>query len=81
MFDPMLQRVRELGSPGVLLSGSKEEGPLLGDVKPSPQPPGRGSLVRRRTGATLVQIAWQEPSSTADEQALLSNNGEVTADA
>jgi hypothetical protein len=54
---------------------------LLGDVKPSPQPPGRGSLVRRRTGATLVQIAWQEPSSTADEQALLSNNGEVTADA
>jgi S-DNA-T family DNA segregation ATPase FtsK/SpoIIIE len=76
MFDPMLQRVRELGSPGVLLSGSKEEGPLLGDVKPSPQPPGRGSLVRRRTGSTLVQIAWQEPSSTTDEQ-----KTEVTADA
>ena len=67
MFDPMLQRIRELGSPGLLLSGSKEEGPLLSDVKPSPQPPGRGSLVRRRTGSTLVQIAWQEPSSTADE--------------
>jgi S-DNA-T family DNA segregation ATPase FtsK/SpoIIIE len=51
----------------MLLSGSKEEGPLLGDVKASPQPPGRGSLVRRRTGSMLVQIAWQEPSSTADE--------------
>jgi S-DNA-T family DNA segregation ATPase FtsK/SpoIIIE len=76
MFDPMLQRVRELGSPGVLLSGSKEEGPLLGDVKAGPQPPGRGSLVRRRTGSTLVQIAWQEPTSTADE-----HKTEATADA
>ena len=76
MFDPMLQRVRELGSPGVLLSGSKEEGPLLGDVKASPQPPGRGSLVRRRTGSTLVQIAWQEPSSTEDE-----HKAQATADA
>jgi len=66
MFDPMLQRVRELGSPGVLLSGSKEEGPLLGDVKPSPQPAGRGSLVRRRTGSTLVQIAWQPPDGDAE---------------
>ncbi len=81
MFDPMLQRMRELGSPGVVLSGSKEEGPLLGDVKPSPQPPGRGSLVRRRNGSALVQIAWQEPDSTTDEQAAQQRNGEVTAHA
>jgi S-DNA-T family DNA segregation ATPase FtsK/SpoIIIE len=67
MFDPMLQRVRELGSPGLLLSGSKDEGPLLGDVKAGPQPPGRGSLVRRRTGSTLVQIAWQASDSTGDQ--------------
>src|ERR1700760_1809149 len=35
LSEPMLQRIRELGSPGVVLSGDKDEGVLLGDVKPS----------------------------------------------
>ena len=58
LFEPVMQRTRELGSPGIILSGAKEEGVLLGDVKPMPQPPGRGQLVRRRTGNSLVQVAW-----------------------
>jgi S-DNA-T family DNA segregation ATPase FtsK/SpoIIIE len=58
MFDPVIQRIRELGSPGLVMSGSKEEGALVGDVRPGPQPPGRGFLVRRRTGSVLVQVAW-----------------------
>ncbi|HEU5475321.1 MAG TPA: type VII secretion protein EccCa [Actinophytocola sp.] len=58
MFDPVIQRMRELGSPGLVMSGSKDEGPLVGDIKPEPQPPGRGYLVRRRTGSELVQVAW-----------------------
>jgi S-DNA-T family DNA segregation ATPase FtsK/SpoIIIE len=57
LYEPVLQRVRELGSPGLLLSGNKDEGALLGDVKASPQPPGRGYLVSRRTGSRLVQAA------------------------
>ncbi len=57
LYEPVLQRVRELGSPGLLLSGSKDEGILLGDVKPGPQPPGRGHLISRRTGTELVQLA------------------------
>jgi ESX secretion system protein EccC len=57
LYEPVLQRVRELGSPGLLLSGSKDEGALLGDVKASPQPPGRGYLVSRRTGSRLIQAA------------------------
>ncbi|MFI5609763.1 type VII secretion protein EccCa [Amycolatopsis sp. NPDC051903] len=61
LYEPVLQRVRELGSPGLIMSGAKEEGPLLGDVKPSPQPPGRGTLVSRRHGAGLVQVAWTKP--------------------
>jgi S-DNA-T family DNA segregation ATPase FtsK/SpoIIIE len=61
MFEPVLQRVRELGSPGVLLSGDKDEGVLLGDAKPSHQPPGRGTLVRRRLGSSLVQVTWTPP--------------------
>ncbi|KAA2266469.1 type VII secretion protein EccCa [Solihabitans fulvus] len=63
LFEPVMQRVRELGSPGLVMSGAKEEGPLIGDVKPGPQPPGRGQLVRRRSGTALVQVAWTPPAS------------------
>ncbi|MBW3557328.1 MAG: type VII secretion protein EccCb, partial [Actinobacteria bacterium] len=48
LFEPVLQRVRDLGSPGMLLSGDRAEGPLLGPYRPTEQPPGRGILVRRR---------------------------------
>ncbi len=58
MFEPLMQRLKELSSPGILLSGDREEGPLLGNVRPSPQPPGRGHLVTRRHGTRLVQLAW-----------------------
>jgi S-DNA-T family DNA segregation ATPase FtsK/SpoIIIE len=57
MFDGVLQRIREMGSPGVLLSGTKDEGAVLGSVKMEPLPPGRGKLVQRRTGVTLIQTA------------------------
>ena len=57
MFDGVMQRLREMGSPGILLSGSKDEGALLGSAKMEQLPPGRGQLVRRRTGVTLIQTA------------------------
>jgi S-DNA-T family DNA segregation ATPase FtsK/SpoIIIE len=62
MFDPILGRVRELASPGILLSGPREEGALFGGVKPQQLPPGRGWLVTRREGARLVQLAWTPPA-------------------
>jgi S-DNA-T family DNA segregation ATPase FtsK/SpoIIIE len=62
LFEPVLQRLRELGSPGIIMSGTKDEGPLLGTVKPAPQPPGRGMLVRRRSAPLLVQVAWTPPA-------------------
>jgi S-DNA-T family DNA segregation ATPase FtsK/SpoIIIE len=65
MYEPILQRLRDLATPGIILSGSKDEGALLGDVKPSVQPPGRGQLVSRRSGVALVQVAWA-PDSTVD---------------
>jgi S-DNA-T family DNA segregation ATPase FtsK/SpoIIIE len=61
LFEPILQRVREISSPGLVLSTPKEEGILLGDAKSSPQPPGRGQLVNRRAGTALVQVAWLPP--------------------
>lgn len=62
MFEPLLQRVRELGSPGLVLSGDKDEGALIGDIKPSQQPPGRGTLARRRLGSSLIQVTWTPPT-------------------
>jgi S-DNA-T family DNA segregation ATPase FtsK/SpoIIIE len=60
MFEPVIQRMREMGSPGLIMSGSKDEGPLLGGVRPAAQPPGRGYLVERRAGSRLVQTALVE---------------------
>jgi S-DNA-T family DNA segregation ATPase FtsK/SpoIIIE len=57
MFDPLLGKLRELDSPGLVMSGNRQEGALAGAVKPSPQPPGRGVLVRRRDGVNLIQTA------------------------
>ncbi|HEY2522571.1 MAG TPA: type VII secretion protein EccCa [Streptosporangiaceae bacterium] len=57
MFDPVIQRLREMGSPGLIMSGSKDEGALLGGVRATPQPCGRGFLVTRRHGSRLIQVA------------------------
>jgi S-DNA-T family DNA segregation ATPase FtsK/SpoIIIE len=62
LFDPVIARIRELASPGIMLSGPKEEGPLFGNVKPQFLPPGRGWLITRREGARLVQLAWSPPA-------------------
>ena len=66
MFDPVIQRLREMGSPGLIMSGSKEEGALLGGVRPSALPCGRGVLVTRRGGARLVQVALAGEVAGAD---------------
>jgi S-DNA-T family DNA segregation ATPase FtsK/SpoIIIE len=61
LYDPLLMRIKELGSPGLVMSGNRDEGVLLGTVRPSPQPPGRGVLVSRRTETELVQVGWTPP--------------------
>lgn len=58
MFEPVLQRLKELASPGLILSGDGQEGPLLGPHRSSEQVPGRGLLVRRKHPPVLVQAAW-----------------------
>ncbi|MBM6399046.1 type VII secretion protein EccCa [Phycicoccus sonneratiae] len=61
LFEPVLQSVRDLGSPGILLSGSADEGMLIGRVKASVQPPGRARIVSRDLGDQVFQTAWQPP--------------------
>ncbi|WP_052869286.1 type VII secretion protein EccCa [Streptomyces niger] len=57
-YEPFIQRFTELGAQGVILSGSPNEGELLGGVKARPLPPGRGIYVTRRHGASLIQTGW-----------------------
>ena len=57
-YEPILLRLRELGTPGLVMAGERDEGPLVGTVRPGPQPPGRGWLVTRKHGARLVQLAY-----------------------
>jgi len=61
LFQPMIGRLRELSSPGLMMSGNKDEGVLLGTVKPSALPPGRGTFVSRKLGQQLMQVAWLPP--------------------
>ncbi|MDT4960818.1 MAG: segregation ATPase FtsK/SpoIIIE, family [Pseudonocardiales bacterium] len=61
MFEAMMRGLRDMGTPGVLLSGSKDEGAVLGSVKMESLPPGRGRLVHRRIGSILIQTARATP--------------------
>ena len=58
MYEPVIQSMRDLAMPGLLLSGDPGEGPLLGNLRPTPAPPGRGRLVTRERGVEVVQMAW-----------------------
>ncbi|GAA3618503.1 type VII secretion protein EccC [Kineosporia mesophila] len=61
LYEPVTMALREIGSAGVILNGQRDEGALLGNVRPSAQPPGRGWLVDRERGTELVQLAWLPP--------------------
>jgi type VII secretion protein EccCb len=55
-YEAITARVREVSPAGIILSGDREEGQLLGGVRASEQPPGRGVLVTRRAAPMLVQV-------------------------
>jgi S-DNA-T family DNA segregation ATPase FtsK/SpoIIIE len=61
LYEPFLSCLRDLGTPGVLLSGDRSEGELLPRARPMPLPPGRGVYANRRRTPDLVQLAWLEP--------------------
>jgi S-DNA-T family DNA segregation ATPase FtsK/SpoIIIE len=63
LFEPVLQSLRDLAGPALLLSGSPEEGPLVGTTRPRRLVPGRGQLVTRERGVEIVQTAWLPPTS------------------
>ncbi|MGM7644094.1 hypothetical protein ACSVDM_04270 [Nocardia sp. JW2] len=61
LYDPVLGAMKNLSVQTLIMSGSRDEGKLIGDVRPSKMPPGRGTLVSRRQGVELVHIAELPP--------------------
>jgi S-DNA-T family DNA segregation ATPase FtsK/SpoIIIE len=59
MYEPVLQALRDLAAPGLVLSGSPDEGALIGGVRPEPAVPGRARFVTRDAGRQVVQLAYQ----------------------
>jgi DNA segregation ATPase FtsK/SpoIIIE, S-DNA-T family len=61
MFEPLLAALRDTGCLTLLMSGSPDEGLMIGSVRQSSMPPGRGTLITRQGDAQLVQVAWSPP--------------------
>jgi S-DNA-T family DNA segregation ATPase FtsK/SpoIIIE len=61
-YESVLQSMRELAMPGLMLSGSPDEGVLIATIKPQPLQPGRGRLWTRERGVEVVQVGWTEPA-------------------
>lgn len=61
LFEPVIQRLREMGSSALIMNGDPQEGKLLHNQAATLLPAGRGYLVQRNQPPTLVQIAYTEP--------------------
>jgi S-DNA-T family DNA segregation ATPase FtsK/SpoIIIE len=66
LFDPFTLGVREAGCLGLIMSGDRTEGQLLGTVRAGTMPVGRGQLVRPGEPVRIVQTAYLAP--TPEEQ-------------
>jgi S-DNA-T family DNA segregation ATPase FtsK/SpoIIIE len=67
LSDPVIRRMWELGSPGVVFSYPKEEGKFLGEAMPRKLPAGRAQLVTRR-GVKLMQTGFVATGADTNAQ-------------
>ncbi|WP_279347353.1 type VII secretion protein EccCa [Hoyosella sp. YIM 151337] len=61
LFEPFMAALRDLAPMGLVMNGNRDEGVLLGSVRPAPYPPGRGVLITRQGGEQLVQLGDMPP--------------------
>ncbi|MGC9442476.1 type VII secretion protein EccCa [Streptomyces sp. WG5] len=57
LYEPLLTALRETGTTALLMTGDRTEGQIFPGLHLSPQPPGRGTLVRRGRPHQLIQTA------------------------
>ncbi|MGK9270261.1 type VII secretion protein EccCa [Williamsia muralis] len=61
LFDPIIGRLKDLSTDGLLMSGDRDEGYLLGRVRLQRLVPGRGELVSRSRPQEMIQVAHMPP--------------------
>ncbi|WP_393916392.1 type VII secretion protein EccCa [Halostreptopolyspora alba] len=61
MFEPVLQALGDMASPGVLFSGERSEGRLANGVASRQLPQGRALLARRGRQPEQIQVGWSPP--------------------
>ncbi|WP_378737245.1 type VII secretion protein EccCa [Nocardia brasiliensis] len=61
LYDHVLGGMKNMSVDTLIGSGPRDEGKIIGDVRPSKLPPGRGTLVSRSRGQEMVQIAYLPP--------------------
>ncbi|MFJ3227027.1 type VII secretion protein EccCa [Streptomyces sp. NPDC086783] len=60
LYEPLLTTLRETGTAALVMTGDRTEGQLFPGLYASPQPPGRGTIVRRGRRHQLVQTALSD---------------------
>ncbi|MFE1394871.1 type VII secretion protein EccCa [Nocardiopsis alba] len=61
MFEPVLQSLNDMATPGLLFSGDRMEGRLANGIASKQLPQGRAQLALRGKRPDLVQVGWSEP--------------------
>lgn len=57
LFDPVLGTMKNMAVETLIMSGSRDEGKVIDDIRPTELPPGRGILASRSRGHETVHIA------------------------
>lgn len=60
-FETVFQRLREMGTAAIIMSGDPMEGKILHGQAAGPLPPGRGHFVQPRHPSILIQTAFSPP--------------------
>lgn len=67
LYSGTIAKLKELSVDTLVMSGSRDEGNIIGKLKPSPLPPGRGTLVSRTTGTQMIQVCSVPPLHSGNE--------------
>jgi DNA segregation ATPase FtsK/SpoIIIE, S-DNA-T family len=61
-FETVFQRLREMGTSAIIMSGDPMEGKILYGLAAGPLPPGRGYFVQPKHPPVLIQTALAQPA-------------------
>ncbi|MBR8743570.1 type VII secretion protein EccCa [Nocardiopsis sp. MG754419] len=61
LFEPVMQALNEMATPGVLFSGDRREGRISNGIASKELPPGRAQLALRGRRPELLQAGWSDP--------------------